>query len=154
MRRLLAIDPGASGGWAWSVDGEQVETAKMPDSFAGIVTGLRGLHVSGGIQTLVLEKVGGYTGGPGTPGSAMFNFGMGYGFIQGAAMMAGMRVVLVAPQKWQKKFSLGTVKDSGGKGPWKRKLRDCAARLFPNNEVILGTADALLIFEWAQYENV
>lgn len=162
MKKLLAIDPGALGGWAWSADGETVETMKFPATQGDVVTALRSLYASHGVQTLVMEEVGGYAGGAGAPGSAMFNFGEGYGHIKGAAQMAGYKLVLVRPQKWQKHFGFGKkIKRTTAKGKtvtdnteWKNRLRTRAQELFPHNDVILGTADALLIFEWAQYQNL
>ena len=79
----------------------------------------------------------------------MFTFGRGFGFLLGALMAMGIAVVLVKPQKWQKHFGFGTVKQSGGKGPWKRKLQAEAQRRFPGYDVTLKTADALLILSWA-----
>ena len=83
----------------------------------------------------------------------MFNFGHNCGFVRGAAMGLGFRVELVRPQKWQKHFSLGTIKDAGGKGPWKRKLKEEAQRRFPTAEITLKTADAVLILDWALNAN-
>jgi hypothetical protein len=96
----------------------------------------------------VMEEVSGFAGGPGQPGSRMFNFGRGFGFILGALQMAGWSVELVRPQKWQKALGLGTRGESSKKD-WKNKLKAVAQRQFPGVEVTLSTADALLIMQYA-----
>lgn len=148
MKKLLAIDPGANGGFANLEDGV-VKTLPMPPTDGDVLCHLNHC-IAQGCDEVFIEEVGGYAGGAGAPGSAMFNFGRGYGFILGVLMARGIRVNLVRPQKWQKHFSLGTVKTSGGKTPWKNKLKQKAQQLFPHADVTLKTADALLIFEYGQ----
>lgn len=143
---ILAIDPGASGGMAWR-NSEGVTCKGMPDTDGDVLDLLRSIRASG-VERCVIEKVGGFAG-VGMPGSAMFNFGDGCGFIRGCLMTMGFRVEMVTPQKWQKALSLGTVKDTGGKGPWKRKLKERAQQLFPSQTVTLKTSDALLILDYA-----
>lgn len=145
--KLLAIDPGASGGLAWS-NSEGTHCLAMPETDGDVLDLLRSIKASG-VERCVIEQVGGYAGAA-MPGSAMFNFGDGCGFIRGCLMALSFRVELVTPQKWQKHFSLGTVKTAGGKGPWKRKLKEKAQQLFPNQSVTLKTADALLMLDYAK----
>lgn len=140
--KLLSCDPGASGGFAW-YNGCQI----MPPTDGDTIDFLRSKRAEG-FDTIVIEDVGGFCG-QGQPGSAMFKFGFGCGVLRGAAMALGFRVELVRPQKWQKHFSLGTAKTAGGKTPWKNKLKGEAMRRFPNHDVTLKTADALLILDWA-----
>jgi hypothetical protein len=115
---------------------------RWPDGSAkwGVVAGSVGLTADTP-ATVSLEKVGGYTGGTGQPGSAMFKFGMGYGFIQGALMTLGARIELVAPQAWQKAMGCLT---KGDKNVSKRRAQE----LFPTLKVTHATADALLIAEF------
>jgi len=120
----------------------------MPTTEGDIVEAL-GVIIARNPQGLVayVEEVGGYCGAA-MPGSAMFNFGRNFGFILGVLAARGIRVELVKPQKWQKHFGLGTVKESGGKTPWKNKLKAKAQQLFPHLDITLKTADALLILEY------
>lgn len=148
MKKLLAIDPGASGGIASTYD-DHATCWPMPKTDGDIHSLLSDIF-STGVSEAIVEEVGGYCGGAGAPGSAMFNFGRGYGFILGVLAARGVRIVLVKPQKWQKHFSLGTVKSAGGKTAWKNKLKQRAQQLFPNADVTLKTADALLLFEYGQ----
>lgn len=150
--QLLAIDPGASGGLAWTCSDLGFNCMKMPETRGDILSSLRELKFQHGIDTVFIEDVGGFAGVP-MPGSAMFNFGSNFGFLNGVCMTLGMRVQLVKPQKWQKEFSLGTVASAGGKGPWKNKLKARAQELFPACDVTLKTADALLILEYGRRQN-
>ena len=144
---ILAVDPGASGGFAWlDTDGGH-HSAKMPATEGDVINFIRERRAEGCLVAYV-EEVGGFCGVK-LPGSAMFNFGRGFGLVIGALMMSGIRVELVKPQKWQKRFGLGTTKSSGGKSAWKNKLKAEAQRRFPTQSVTLATADALLILDYA-----
>jgi hypothetical protein len=96
----------------------------------------------------VIEEVGGYAGGAGAPGSAMFNFGRGYGFIIGVMMATKIPIELIRPQKWQKSFGVGTKASCKSSTVWKNKLKSKAQQLFPSQKVTLKTADALLILSY------
>ena len=152
MKPILAIDPGASGGLAWTDSAGHAHCVAMPDTFGDVVDLLRSRRAEG-ISVAVLEEVGGFCG-VGQPGSAMFKFGKGCGVIEGALMALGYRVELVKPQKWQKPFGLGTTKQAGGKSEWKRKLKAEAQRRFPACDVTLKTADALLILDYARATHI
>jgi hypothetical protein len=153
LKHILAIDPGASGGLVHYINsstGNEIAFArKMPDD-AEIVNIIRDFSELEGERVAYLELVGGYIGGAGAPGSAMFNFGDGYGYLRGCLAMAKVKTILVRPQKWQK----GIPGCGGGiKGPErKRALKEHAARLFPDLTVTLATADALGIAHYAAQE--
>jgi hypothetical protein len=142
MNKTISCDPGKLGGFAW-LDG----AIAMPETDGGVVDLLREKRAEG-FDRLVIEEVGGFCG-KGLPGSAMFHFGFGAGVIRGAAMALGYRVELVRPQAWQKAFSLGSARSCDSKTVWKNKLKAEAERRFPNHDVTLKTADALLILDWA-----
>lgn len=149
--RLIAIDPGASGGIAlW--DGASAAAWAMPETEAEIAHDFIQLVSSSAAAqiTAYVEKVGGYVAGNRTPGSAMFNFGRNYGFILGALAALGVRTVLVTPQQWQKALGLGHRGKDTDKAAWKRKLKAEAGRLYPGLAPTLKTADALLILEYAR----
>lgn len=104
--------------------------------------------VEGAECECVLEEVNGFAG-KAQPGSAMFKFGEGYGFLKGVVQALGIKLELVRPQVWQKAFSLGTAARCASKSEWKNKLKAEAQRRFPKLPVTLATADALLILEWS-----
>ena len=153
-KTILAIDPGAAGGMAWGEAGGGPVTARpIPDTEGGVVESLRWIIAAAGGPERVaayVEQVGGLvkTAG-GQPGSAMFKFGRGYGFLLGACAALCVPVELVTPQRWQKGMAAG-VRAGLSKPEWKRKLKAQAERLFPGHRVTLATADALLILEWAR----
>jgi hypothetical protein len=148
VKKIIAVDPGASGGIAWTDGSGSPQCVPMPETEGDVMNLIREIGI---VDTrAVVELVGGFVKGNPAPGSTMFNFGRGFGFILGALAANYVPVELVRPQKWQKHFSLGSCKESGGKTPWKNKLKAKAQQLFPEQDVTLKTADALLILEYAR----
>lgn len=147
----MAIDPGAAGGIAiyqsfqfckvtlCQAMPDDVEQAKIIKSFGSLP----------GENICYMELVGGYIpdkDGNGQPGSAMFNFGDGYGYLRGLLAAYKIKLVLVRPQKWQIGIPGAAQKDAAKK----RALKEHAARMFPQlDNVTLKTADALCILEYA-----
>ena len=86
MRRILAIDPGLSGGIAHFAN-NRVVLEPMPDTDGDVREVM--INYLSQSDVVYIEKVGGYIGGKGAPGSAMFNFGRNVGFLHGliASMM-------------------------------------------------------------------
>ena len=156
MSVVIAIDPGMSGGVAVSAFGKTF-CHPMPATEGDRLELIRDLARSAEVECVphgppvecvcVLEEVNGFVG-KAQPGSAMFKFGEGYGFLKGVVQAFGIRLVLVRPQTWQKVFGLGTASRCASKSEWKNKLKAEAQRRFPNLGVTLQTADALLILEW------
>lgn len=74
--------------------------------------------------------------------ASSFNFGMGYGGIQGVLYALDISFTLITPQKWKKQFNLI--------GKDKKMSIPIAQQHFPNMEIGKkdGRADALLIAEW------
>ena len=145
MKRILAIDPGASGGFAWrDIDGI-VQCCAMPKEELEVVQLIRRLQQ---VEFVLLEHVAGYIPGKFTPGSGMFNFGCGYGIIKGALHAYHMDFKIVAPHKWQKDLGMGAKKDYE-KG-WKNHLKEEAQSIYRDIKVTLKTADALLMLNYAE----
>jgi len=144
MKTIIAIDPGANGGFSWNdVTGTRISCLPMPATEGDIIAlfTLLAHHR----PTVVMEQVVGFI--PGGGGGAMFSFGEGFGFLKGVAQALKMPLVLVRPQKWQKDLSLGTKKSY--EKQWKNHLKERAQQLYPNCKVTLKTADSLLILNWA-----
>ena len=142
---MMAIDPGKSGAIVWEAEGV-VDVKRMPATEGDCVDLLRSLTARSGSGPRVcyVEKVGGFVKGKSAPGSAMFNFGHGRGVLVGALMAFGWRVMEVTPQKWQAWLGIGKI------GGDKNKLKAEAQRRYPDQEVTLANADALLIYEYAR----
>lgn len=144
VKRILAIDPGLSGGLAhYGPSGITLDA--MPATDADVCDLM--LDRLGVSDVVYIEKVGGYIGGKGAPGSAMFNFGRNAGFLHGLIAASKTRVIEVPPQRWQKTIGAGTSK-THGKG-WKSHLKGLAQQRQPNLHITLKTADAVLILEHA-----
>lgn len=158
----LGVDPGKGGGFAL-VDGVSVTLRRMPGTDEELIAVVRELHdfaEEGGKEVRVaLEKVGGYVGGQGQPGSAMFTFGDNYGAVRLTLKSAGFSPRLVTPQEWQKGLStpprrkrrlrLGQVHQEGEtREEWKSRLHRFAQKLFPWLVIPKWGADALLIAEY------
>lgn len=177
-RYIIAIDPGASGGLAVYRPGGTTDAVKMPETPKDVCDWITAVQVEAQTQLselrCYLEEVGGYTG-EGQPGSAMFNFGRGFGNLEGFLIALGIPFVMVRPQKWQASLSLGLAGKQKGeytphmseveritekrritninariKHAWKAKLKEHAQRLHPQLHVTLSTADALLILEYGK----
>lgn len=151
---------------------------KMPDSPRGICDLIEPLCQPKGFQqnaAAYVEEVGGYIGGAGAPGSAMFNFGEGYGVIQGILTVLRIPYTLVRPQRWQKELGLGNKEKvraekicggiitteerkrvaalkSAAKKEWKNKLKARAEREYPHLKVTLANCDALLILSYGKLQ--
>ena len=119
---------------------QQVNAAALANILAGIDVDCLGI-----IEAAYVEKVGAMTG---QGVSSMFNFGMGYGVIQGALAAMGIPLHLVTPQKWKKEFSL-TGKDQDC-------ARTVAQQFYPSAPLArkkdIGRADALLIGTYGYME--
>lgn len=153
---IIAVDPGKSGGFAWSFQ-DLVRLQPMPATQGEILQTIReyvreALCTPIGSSSTVayMELVGGFIQGNPVPGSAMFAFGHGVGFIVGVLQTLGIRTIQVRPQKWQKHFSLGTKSECATTSVWKNKLLAEAQRRYPNQKITLKTADALLILDYAR----
>jgi crossover junction endodeoxyribonuclease RuvC len=88
--------------------------------------------------SFIVEKVGAM---PGQGVASMFNFGLGFGIIQGVIAGMDYPCSLVTPQKWKKAAGLiGKDKDNA---------RTLAQRLYPDaplgRKKDIGRADAILI---------
>lgn len=145
---IIGIDPGVTGAIAaLDNDGDLVGLEDMPTLKARggkTVINIPELgHMlrlaNDGTATIVkLEQVHSM---PGQGLVSTFNFGMGYGAIQGVVQTLGLPMQLVTPTKWKKAAGLS--------GAEKDYARTRALQLFPNADLArkkdIGRADAILI---------
>jgi hypothetical protein len=144
MKRILAIDPGLSGGLAYyGPAGIILDSMPATDQDVSILIMDR-LAIS---DVVYIEKVGGYIGGAGAPGSRMFAFGRNVGFLHGLIASSKTRCIEVAPQTWQKTVQAGNSKTHGTR--WKAHLKQIAQQRQPRLVITLKTADAVLLLEHA-----
>ena len=147
MKRYLAIDPGANGGWAYH-SGEAVFTGGNDEL----------LDATFPKDTIiVIENVPPFTGRI-IPSSRSFKLGYSFGWVVGLFEGRGNKVILVTPQKWQGFLNIGTKSDlrtlkmtpSKLNTAWKNKLADEARKLFPTQNVTLKNSDAFCLLWYAQ----
>ena len=150
---VLGIDPGAKGALVtckkMSVDPEIYSMGKNYTDIHDKILEIRNTCQPDRIVAYC-EQVGGYAGGAGAPGSAMFNFGMGYGAILTSLYALGIPVTLVTPKKWQKHYQMNKETDEK-KADWKRRLAFKARQLYPTIKFNQDVADAVLIWHYACY---
>lgn len=151
---IIGIDPGKGGGiTVLCGNGTVVDIVSMPETPQDLLELLRDVTAYDGTCVCYLEKVGGM---PGNGGSAMFNFGKGYGWIEMALLALEIPTVSVTPQKWQKMYGVGsssiTKSSAAEKSEHKRKLKAVAQGLFPSlgKKVTLNTCDSLLIANYGR----
>jgi hypothetical protein len=144
VKRILAIDPGLSGGLAYlGQTGIILNSMPATDQDISVLVMDR-LAIS---DVVYIEKVGGYVGGKGAPGSSMFSFGYNVGFLHGLIAASKTRVIEVPPQRWQKTLGAGNKATHGAR--WKAHLKGLAQQRQPRQVITLKTADAVLILEHA-----
>lgn len=158
---ILAVDPGASGGFAVRDSRGEIAVSTIPAIKTELTAYLRSLSDCQPLRgprddcgvRVVIEQVGGFIRGKEgqQPGSHMFNFGCGYGFILGCCMAMGYSIEFVQPRAWQKMFNVPQSKGVERK----RYLKEIAAAHYPDlgRKVTLKTCDALLILCWAIEQN-
>lgn len=146
----IGIDPGISGAMALLMYEDEwpklLEVVDMPIMAMGTHgQQVNAIELSNQLvswlafkPTIFLEQVQSM---PGQGVASMFNFGMGYGMIQGVIATLKIPMVLVRPAAWKKKAGLlHTNKDLA---------RTKALQIFPeadlNLKKCIGRADAILI---------
>lgn len=146
-KRILGIDPGASGAMAL-LDGDVlVRVADMPT----IMVKGRSKVLPGGVVDLIvawkpdqiaLEDVGAM---PGQGVTSMFSFGRSVGILEGVIAALGYPLVMVRPATWKRAAGVPADKDAA---------RLMATRLWPDQSAMFsrkkddGRAEAALLARW------
>ena len=151
QRHYIGIDPGKSGGIAWSSpNGDR--SAPLPATLGDFreqvfnILGEQGFFHAISQSVCYLESPPKFV--KAIPGSAVFVMAQSFGRIEGVLAAFKVPTVTVTPQAWQKAHGLGTRGDMTTT-QWKNKLKARAQSLYPEEKVTLATADALLIFNAA-----
>lgn len=150
----IGIDPGLSGGLA-VYDGMDMLAFNMPPTYPDIYLKLQ--EVQRLFQkteiVAILEDVG--HGLPGQSSKATATFARHNGHLEMALFALGIKTVKVTPQKWQKHYSNQLGKSSEyEKKVWKNKLKSLAQSMFPEANVTLYTADAILLAYYGRHEGL
>lgn len=141
---VIGIDPGNTGAIAVLENDRFVDVFDMPLMANGKKQQVNAAALSKIFDDVpnhavaVVERVSAM---PGQGVSSMFNFGMGYGVIQGVLAAGGIPFTLVTPQVWKKR--------AGISGKDKGCARTLAQQLYPfaplSRKKDIGRADAILI---------
>lgn len=151
MMTLLAIDPGANGGYMARVGDNSPITGPLPDTEGDILLMVEMFALTPHEKKVCyLENLVKFTGSP-MPSSAMATYASNWGFLKGVLMAHKFQLVLVTPQKWQGAVGLGTSKGMT-KTAWKNKIKAESQRLYPNVKITLANADAAMIFRYAELQ--
>lgn len=145
-KRILAVDFGKSGGFAWN-EGVHLKTKEMPDSIKGIVDLLRDIEP----DVVMGENVHSM---PGQGSVSTATFMRGVGVIEGVCWAYEYDIELINPLKWVAFTTLKRTKhfvDEKGKKSkllWKKYLLQIARDEFPASMISLKTADAVLMWNY------
>jgi len=158
MKTIIAIDPGAIGGIAYSCNGEVI-AQKMPDTPADIrdlLEPFKGDAIDPSEAIIYMERVGTYM--PGNSGPSAATFAEHVGALKGIICCLRIPVHFPTPQSWMNAF-IGKqtyVEKKADYDPkaWKvilgrrkterkNKIKAKAQQIYPHLKVTLKTADAL-----------
>ena len=153
QRHYIGIDPGKSGGIAWSSpNGDR--SAPLPATLGDFREQVFNILGEQGFFHAISESVCYLESPPkfvkAIPGSAVFVMAQSFGRIEGVLAAFKVPTVTITPQAWQKAHGLGT-RGEMTTTQWKNKLKARAQSLYPEERVTLATADALLIFNAASH---
>jgi len=153
QRHYIGIDPGKSGGIAWSSpNGDR--SAPLPATLGDFREQVFNILGEQGFFHAISETVCYLESPPkfvkAIPGSAVFVMAQSFGRIEGVLAAFKVPTVTITPQAWQKAHGLGT-RGEMTTTQWKNKLKARAQSLYPEERVTLATADALLIFNAASH---
>ena len=155
---VIGIDPGANGGIAIFIPGQNVKAVKMPKD----ITALRDFltYYAENYKPIVfLEKLSVRPDDIATDGDKA-NMGKFYRIqkmmanfehLKALIETAGIPYVMVHPMTWQTKLKLRERGKKEEKKDRKRRYQQYAAKQYPEINVTLWNADALLIMHFGRY---
>jgi len=143
QQHYIAIDPGVSGGIAYTDTDGSVHALPMPETVHDLRQTLQVLCYGVPAPVVFLEELPKFAGK--MSGSSMATMFRNYGRIEGLLAAHQCRIEYLPPKKWQQALGLGDKKTHGAR--WKAHLKGRAQALHPQLTVTLKTADALLILE-------
>lgn len=165
---MIGIDPGVSGGICVRYQDGMIHAIRMPETQGDILTNLYAILRMNpdGQHRCYIERIPTFMGTE-IPQSRIAVMFENYGFIKG--VVQGMKIPLyeITPQTWMRSLNIGGVSrqrapkgatieqkrenarvNEQAKRDWKRKLKAEAQRRYPNLEITLEKADAILIMDF------
>jgi Holliday junction resolvasome RuvABC endonuclease subunit len=136
---IIGIDPGVSGGMAFSIVGKHIETFPFEKATeADVVDWIKYREYDG--THAFIERV---SSSPQMGVVSAFTFGKSYGFLRGILTGLGIPYEEVTPATWQKAMGCLT---KGDKNVSKARCQ----QLFPQVKATHAIADAVLIAEYGR----
>jgi crossover junction endodeoxyribonuclease RuvC len=147
-KTFIGVDPGKHGGLVcMDYDGRVLDLIRMPSTESDVWKWFIEIYDPSVRTVAVIEKVHSM---PKQGVASSFTFGMGYGGLRMALIAAGIPFDQVTPQKWMKAIGIPPRKKTDTNNQWKNRLKAHAQQLFPQENITLATADALLIAEYCR----
>lgn len=149
---IIGIDPGASGGVAYTLNGKTtaIKMAKDLSNLVALVQHLKSVSTPiAFIERLSIRPDDVFVSGGNANMGKLFRIQkMMQNFEQLKAVfdVCGVPYCLVSPMKWQQ----GWRKKGEEKAERKRRFKIIASELFPTNNITLWNADALLIMRFGE----
>lgn len=144
--RVIAIDPGLSGGIAWfDVGVGKVDAIKMPATPMDLLTFVRELWRED--VYCLMENVGGSR--PGNAAKGARTFAVHQGHLEMALLATGISTQKVTPVKWMNHLVPGRTKGAENYSKRKNQIKAAVQARYPHLKVTLATADALGILIYA-----
>lgn len=110
---IVGIDPGKTGAIAWlSEAGHLIEVRDLPTSKEGIMCAVLAEWVSAPGRRPVRAFIERVAARPGAGVSGMFNFGRGYGHLEGVLAACGVPIERITPTVWKGALRLSRDKDA------------------------------------------
>lgn len=152
MNIFIGTDPGTKGGIvAINERGKIIDSLRLSKSTIQEIARFYGGHSDA--QISILERVHSM---PGQGVSSTFKFGKATGILLMGMASADIRHEEVTPRSWQKFLKIKKKQKTESKTDFKRRLKEEAQRLFPDQYIVNENADAYLIAEYARrkYGNI
>lgn len=155
---VIGVDPGAGGGIAVFVPGQNTKALKMPKDIADL-RDLFGYYKDNFKPIVFLEKLSVRPDDVATNGDKP-NMGKlfrvqkmmaNFEHLKAIIETAGIPYVMVHPLTWQTKLKLRIRGVHEEKADRKRRYKDAAFALYPGVDVALWNADALLIMHFGRW---
>lgn len=149
MKTIIGIDVGKNGAIAWITDGKPC-VEKMPETLQDLwelILSIDYLPDNEKGDSRCKAYIEAVHSSPQMGVTSAFTFGQGFGRLEMALTAAGIPFERVTPQRWQKALGCLT---GGDKNISKRKAQE----LFPAMKCTHATADALLIAEYGNRQEV
>lgn len=146
MISVLGIDPGSSGGFAIVSDNGAATCWPMPDTERDVWESIRHAVGEYDVRMAFIELV---RSTPQMGVSSAFTFGRNLGMLRMALVAREVAFQEVSPAKWQRMFSLPTLREAGESITAKKNAHKARAQeLYPTLRLTHAVADALLIATW------